>query len=240
MSWHYSRALVEEYSQATCLDGELSALSNTNHMPLLYSSSDRMMEFCARSRSGMTCGPLTGTLGEAVLTWFLEGFPARTFPQRDEAKESRANAPASGKKWRESFAKWDRDSSSWKIPHALPIKGLGLSLETWPAWGSMRNGECTALLTQNSHRFEKDCGLLPAPCATDWKERGCVKRQAKNWEDKNYAHQKRPAMFFASFYNDSMPVGFTEMLMGWPAGWSDSRPLETDKFRQWLSEHGKN
>ena len=124
MSWHFSRALVEAYSQDTSSDGEQSAPSNTNPMPLLYSSSDRMMDFCRRSRSGMTCEPLTDALGEGLLTWFLEGFPVRTFPQRDEATASQANAPASGKRWRESFAKWDRDSSSWKIPHSLPLAGL--------------------------------------------------------------------------------------------------------------------
>jgi hypothetical protein len=30
-----------------------------------------------------------------------------------------------------------------------------------------------------------------------------------------------------------------EMLMGLPIGWTDLRPLETDKFRQWSNSHGK-
>jgi len=29
-----------------------------------------------------------------------------------------------------------------------------------------------------------------------------------------------------------------EWLMGWPIGWTDLRPLETDKFRQWLQQFG--
>lgn len=29
-----------------------------------------------------------------------------------------------------------------------------------------------------------------------------------------------------------------EWLMGWPIGWTDLRPLETDKFRSWLRSHG--
>src|SRR5690606_10230717 len=28
-----------------------------------------------------------------------------------------------------------------------------------------------------------------------------------------------------------------EWMMGWPIGWSDIRPLETDKYRLWLSQH---
>jgi hypothetical protein len=31
-----------------------------------------------------------------------------------------------------------------------------------------------------------------------------------------------------------------DWLMGLPVGWTDSRPLETDKFRQWFRRHGKS
>ena len=32
---------------------------------------------------------------------------------------------------------------------------------------------------------------------------------------------------------------WVEWLMGWPLGWTDLNPLETDKFQQWLRSHGK-
>ncbi len=31
---------------------------------------------------------------------------------------------------------------------------------------------------------------------------------------------------------------WVEWLMGWPIGWTDLKPLETDKFQQWLESHG--
>jgi hypothetical protein len=31
---------------------------------------------------------------------------------------------------------------------------------------------------------------------------------------------------------------WVEWLMGWPIGWTDLRPLETDKFQQWLQQFG--
>lgn len=31
---------------------------------------------------------------------------------------------------------------------------------------------------------------------------------------------------------------WVEWLMGWPIGWTDCEPLETDKFQQWLRSHG--
>lgn len=42
MSWHYSRALVVEYSAAICLDGVQSAPLNTNPTPQVYLSPDRL------------------------------------------------------------------------------------------------------------------------------------------------------------------------------------------------------
>ncbi len=32
---------------------------------------------------------------------------------------------------------------------------------------------------------------------------------------------------------------WVEWLMGWPIGWTDLKPLATDKFQQWLDSHGK-
>lgn len=31
---------------------------------------------------------------------------------------------------------------------------------------------------------------------------------------------------------------WVEWLMGWPIGWTDLRPLETGRFREWLAQHG--
>ena len=29
-----------------------------------------------------------------------------------------------------------------------------------------------------------------------------------------------------------------EVVMGWPMGWTELQPLETDKFQEWLRQHG--
>ena len=31
---------------------------------------------------------------------------------------------------------------------------------------------------------------------------------------------------------------FWELMMAWPIGWTDLKPLATDKFRRWLRSHG--
>jgi len=32
---------------------------------------------------------------------------------------------------------------------------------------------------------------------------------------------------------------WVEWLMGWPVGWTDLKPLETDRYRQWQKQHGE-
>ncbi|MGF6856525.1 hypothetical protein OKW29_005436 [Paraburkholderia sp. CI3] len=57
MSWLFSQALVEEYSAATCLDGEPSAQLSGSLMPQAYLQSGKMMAFSPLSRFGMPANP---------------------------------------------------------------------------------------------------------------------------------------------------------------------------------------
>lgn len=81
MSWLFSRVLVEEYLGENYSDGEQCAPSSGNHTLGLCLPNDRMMEFLKGSRFGMTCEPLTESLGEELLTWFLGASRARTLVQ---------------------------------------------------------------------------------------------------------------------------------------------------------------
>ena len=33
---------------------------------------------------------------------------------------------------------------------------------------------------------------------------------------------------------------WVEWLMGWPIGWTDLKPLATDRFQEWLRLHGRS
>ena len=76
MSWHFSRALVEEFSEGISLDGELCARLSQIPFVVVCSCKDKMIECYHHSPFGMTCVPSTGILGEEVLTWFRAAFPA--------------------------------------------------------------------------------------------------------------------------------------------------------------------
>lgn len=87
MSWLFSRVLVEEYLGENSSDGEQCAPSSGNPTLGLCLPNDRMMEFLKGSRFGMTCEPLTESLGAELLTWFLEGSRAKTLVQLGRAPE---------------------------------------------------------------------------------------------------------------------------------------------------------
>lgn len=169
MSWLFSRALVEEYSAGTCSDGARSALLSANPTPQAFLPPDRMTAFCRPSRFGMTFAPLTASLGAELLTWFLEGFRARTFQPPAKAQESTANAPACGDRWRELSVRYDRDSSSWRTHRSLWDEDLSACSLTLPKWGSMRDGVLSELQTLERPTAANDAGLLPTPLASNTK-----------------------------------------------------------------------
>jgi hypothetical protein len=112
MSWLYSRALVEEYSEDICSDGEQSAPLSGNPTQLAYLPLDRMTAFSRLSRFGMTFKPLTESLGQDVLTSYLEDFPVRTLVQQEKAQELMELDPGCGATWRESLARYDPNTST--------------------------------------------------------------------------------------------------------------------------------
>jgi hypothetical protein len=141
MSWLYSRALVEEFSEENCSGGEQSAPLKSTPTPQAYWSPDKTTDACPRFRSGMTCERLTDGRGEALLTSFRAGFHVKTSAPQEREQELTASDPGCGQKWRGSLAKYDLGSRTWKTRQCLLLGGLAEFSETWPRWGSMRNGE---------------------------------------------------------------------------------------------------
>ena len=163
MAWIISKALMDSfensrcspeqeagYSRANCSDGEPSAQSRSNHTPQAYCSPDRMTDYSRLSRFGMTFEPLTDARGEELLMWFLAGSPARTSALPEPGPASTENDPASGQKWHGSFAKYSQDSHSWRTHQRSLLGGWDEFSETWPKWGSMRNGACWERTTPHS------------------------------------------------------------------------------------------
>jgi len=167
MSWLFSRVLVEEYSEGISSDGEPSAPLSENPMPQAYLCSDKMMGFSRLSRFGMTFRLLTESRGEALLTLYLEGFPARTLVQQEKVRESTESDRACGEKWQGSFAKYDPDTHSLRTHQCSLLEDLTESCQTLPAWGLMRDGECWEQPTLGLRIRGTESGLWPTPRARE-------------------------------------------------------------------------
>jgi hypothetical protein len=172
MSWLFSQALVEEYSEAICLDGEQFVQSSGNNTQQAYCAPDKMTGFSRLSRFGMTYKPLTENRGEELLTLYLEAFHAKTSQQLAKAQELMENEAECGEKWRGSFTKYNPNSYSWKTHQCSLLGDLDEFLETWPQWGLMRDGECWEQRTLAHLIKETESGLLqnkwPTPTSSDW------------------------------------------------------------------------
>ena len=305
MSWLFSRALVAEYSAASCSDGAPSALLSANPMPQAFLPSDRTTAFSRPSRFGMTFAPSTDGLGAGLLMWFLAAFRARTFQQPARERELTANDPAYGGIWRELSVRYDRDSCSWRTHRSLWDEDLSACSLTLPKWGSMRDGVLSELLTLERPTAENDAGLWPTPnvpnggrsCAhvTDWrgtdgrtayhngkKVQVGLEHAAKHWptptvcgnhnrkglskssgdglstavktwptptvnDSKNCTlppSQVKHDNIHGALLRDGEKAGgalnptWVEWLMGWPLGWTDLKPLATDKCRNAQQQHG--
>ena len=234
MSWLFSQALVEAFSEANSLDGEPFAPSSGTPMPPAFLWRDKTTDAWTRFPSSMTCSILTDAHGKALLKWSREVSLAPTYPQPAKEPESTAKNPACGSTWPESLARWDPNTSSWKTRQCLLFEDSTESLETLPSWGSMRGGELLALEPLELFTEETESGLLATPTARDWKD--CGTKTAPPSRPK-HSEQTLGQQLGVKIGLAPQPA-FAEWMMGWPIEWTDCAASATDKFRQWCASHG--
>ena len=133
-----------------------------------------------------------------------------------------------GKRWLESLVKFDLDSCSWKTLRCLWDEALPWSWATLPSWGLMRGGLVFQPEMLERPISESASGFWATPQASDGRRVisgfGSNLRNGKNLPELGTAE---------GWINPEL----SEWLMGWPQGWSDLKPLETDKFQEWRRLH---
>jgi hypothetical protein len=146
MSYTYLQEQGAESSAECFSDIPASVLSKLNLTDGKQCSSGNETGSCRSSQSGTTCEHSTGDRGGGALMQCVGGSRAKTSAQQTPREKVLMESEAGfGVKWPEWFAKWDRDTSSWKTPQCSLFAGLDEFSEAWPRWGMMRNGECWAL-----------------------------------------------------------------------------------------------
>ena len=227
MSWLFSQALVEEYLEDICLDGEQYAPLNGKPTQQAYCAPGKMTDFFRLSQFGMTFKPLTENLGEELLTLYLAGFHAKTSAQQEKAQELKVKDQECGKKWQGLLAKLDQSSFLWRTVQCSFTEDLEQSFQTFPKWGSMRSGGLLEQTKLERITKEKGNGLWPTPTTPSGGGNAGGSGAHKN------------AIKNGTYVPHSINPNLYEWLMGWPLGWTDLKPLETDRFHKWLALHGK-
>lgn len=220
MSWHYSQALEAAYLEANSSGGEPSARLKSTTIAAASLCSARTTESSFHFQSGMMCEPSTDVHGEAVLTWFLAASRAKHSAARLEERTTRQ---ISGRRCDGSWQMSLPDLSSRKTLAEKPSMPQRTTLKRWVTPPEpLPLVRRTWVLTT----FGSDTGLLHTPTTTA-----------------NYAcpsMQKWPnCRAYSRVFGQPDPENH-EWLMGWPIGWSASRPLETGRFRAWLRSHGQS
>jgi hypothetical protein len=266
MSWLFSQALVEEYLPENSLDGAQFAPLSGSRTQQAYCAPDKMTDFSRLSRFGMTYKPLTENRGEELLTLYLAGFHAKTSAQQEKAQELTENEAELGGKWRASFVKWSQDLCLWRTHQCSLLGDLEPFSETWPQWGLMHDGECWEQQTLAQTISVTAFGLLPTPNARDWKDgktsgnrkspglgvvvywptprasdfKGAISAEAMSKAAARGVNPNLPEATAASVGGGRLNPTWVEWLMGWPLGWTDLKPLETDKFHCAPQQHGES
>ncbi len=259
-----SPELVGASSAVSFSDMPASVLSRLNLTAEMFYSKDSATEFCPSSQSGTMLERLKEHPGADSLTLCAGASRVKTSVVLEKEKESKGSEADCGKNLPEWFAKLDPLTSSWKTRQCSLFADLEQSLETWPRWGMMRNGECFPHPMLEHLTSEKESGYWPTPClpgngGSNGKKKlkemfptprastgkhgiawcrahsGAHRSQLEDLLGMQHLKAGNPQVSGLNVNPD-----WQDWLMGWPIGQSDLRPLEMAKYQAWLRSHGES
>lgn len=132
---------------------------------------------------------------------------------------------ASGDNTRDSLARYDHASSSWKTSQLSLITESEPFSETWPASGTMLNGLLFRRAPWVLHTCDSECSLWPTPTASmDGRGFG-IPLHTNTGRYKLSTVLRVHAL--VKEHGWRIHPNFTEALMDFPMGWTEIAPLET-------------
>ena len=233
MSWHFLQEGGAASWPLNSLDGAPLSLLNLMPERVKLLSTASAMESSSHSQSGMTFQRSMAGRGPEPWMSSLAGSRARTSANAEPEPASTEPEADSGGRWPESFARFDPLALSWKTAQCSLLEDSEQSLETWPEWGSMRAGECFELRPLEQPTTGRGFSWLLTPTAQSykaWTFRNPLALIRKNHADGNLQEQ------LMRLYQRMTTPRCQEILMMWPEGWTDSKPLGMDGFQQWRQE----
>ena len=124
-----------------------------------------------------------------------------------------------------------QDVVKWPTPNARDWKDTSIT------------GSLNALQTENGQANLPrivHARLLPTPKAGDGKRTDSPSERARKSPGLSSVAAILGEQEIPQTSTGALNPSWVEWLMGWPIGWTDCEPLETDRFRSWQRSHGLN
>jgi hypothetical protein len=236
----YLRALAEGFLPISYSVISQSAPSKSSHTASKFLRLGKRIVCFLGFPSSATFANSTAGRGAGLLTQSAEGYHVRTSAAREQEPASRASVADYGAKWLELSTRFDRHSSSWKTHRFLWDEDLPSSSVTLPRWGMMQDGALYQRETSGHRTGENGSFSWLTPLASQAR-RGWGVTLNVNPEASPRCGEKirKNTLRDISEFGWKLNPFAHEWLMAWPHGWTDLKPLATDKFRQWLRSHGE-
>ena len=239
MSYTYLQGREEVSSVDYCWGTDPCALLKSTNTTGGYCFSDNETEYYHDSPSGMTSAHSVEENGKAQLTLFAEDSHAKTSALQVSEVESLARSLGCGKSMSVFLKKYNRDSFLRRTPQGLSLPDWMSFWKILPRWGMMQRGHVLPL-PQLVPRISESVALLwPTPASRGEKGTG----GAVGLKGGSAAFRKLITLVgreqaLGMGCGRLNPVWSEYYLLGWPMHWTDTTPLETGKFQEWLSWHG--
>ena len=264
MSWLYLPESAAGYSEDGCLDGDQSATSKTTPIVLTSLELGLQRAICAMRRYGVILRCSTGIPG--LDQWILSQRDSHASHSRSLGNEKeKMTAGTCGRKPSGLFGKCDHDTRSVRTCQGLLAGIMGTSdeyLMIFPKAGMMLDGELYLRPTWERPILGKGSGYWPTPVRQDGENDNSPSQQRRNSPPLNvratwptpraqkvggYSSERfRPTLEQVTNGGETIQQtpqmqlnpAWVEWLMGFPAGWTDLKPLAMHKFQEWLDLHG--
>lgn len=191
-----------------------------------------------RHLSGATCEPSMAARG--VESWIGSLAASRANLSQSQGNNWEKKTPATfGLNLSESLARFDRDSCSWKTSQASLLSGENLLLQTFPRSVIVSRGRLFALAMLEHLTDVEDGSVLPTPTAKANLESPSFQKwpsfqrmmfptpdaSPHKYRLQGSSQQSRGLM---ALHGGKLNPEWVEWLMGWPIGWTDCAPVETE------------
>lgn len=184
---------------------------------------------------------------EAIREWLMSlpgDSPANHSPSPGTTLE-KMTLGICGLKPSESFAKFDHDTHCWRTSQISLLTNTSEQFSgTWPYQGILQNGFVYQPENWGRPMLEDESGFLPTVQKSDGTFRmikrplllkgKCYRINSNQGVDGN----AKMADIAWNLWGGPLNPTYTEAMMLWPLEWTALKPLEMDKFQQWLKRFG--